>query len=494
MKKRWIWNRILAAALVLLSLVQPAAAEGIFPETEEPTEYVISDGPIANSSLAFGSVSILNGCRTVDSYVPLGGAERRLDSALSAFAYERNTGTLIYSYNPDTRVYAGGMAKLVNALLVIEHCEMEDIVTVSSRNISRLPAGSKHVDLKEQEQLSVKDLLHCMIMKGANDAAIALAEHVAGNQEAFVTMMNQRVRQIGCSNTEFANVHGLDNKPSYTTARDMARLMLDATRNETFRNLIAETKYTVPETNRSEARSFESEDYLVDSKNIQKFYDKRVSGGFQAVSPSTGASLVCTASERNMDVVFVVMGCTRQLYENGWQVKVYGNFEEMITLMKYVFNNFKANRILYNGQALKQFNVSGGDYNLVAAPKLDLDSVLPSDAHMNNLIMEYKDKGLQAPIQKDDMVSTVEVWYRNTCLLEAELYAMEDVPLAANTGVQILGGANRSNSESTLARYVLIFAAIILVPVGGYLVINSLLRARRRAMIRRRRAQKRRYY
>ena len=488
MKKRSILFRLAALWLALVCFAPGALAEAV---TEE-TQYVITDGPSANRKLAFGSVCILNGCRTIDGYVPLGGSDRRLDSAQAAIAFERSTGTLVYAYNPDTRLSPGGLTKMVTALLAIEYCDLQDVVTVSSRNISRLPGGTQNVNLKEAEQLTVNDLIHCLIMQGANDAAIALAEHIAGNQEAFVSMMNGRVRQMGCTNTNFTNVHGLDSGQNVTTARDMARIFIEATRNETFRNLIAETTYTVPATNRSEARSFESQNYLVDSKNIQKFYDTRVTGGMQSASTNSGASLVCTAEYRNMDMIFVVMGCTRQMYENGWQVKVYGNFEEAQSLINFVFNTYKSNRILYSGQALKQFSVSGGESNVVAEPHLDLDSVLPSDAQMSNLIMEYTDKGLTAPINKGDVVATVEVWYRNTCLHEAELYAMSDVRAASNSGMQVLGGADRRDAESRLSRIVLIVCVSILAAVGGYLAINYILRVRRRAKTRRRRNKNRR--
>ncbi|MGM9603506.1 MAG: D-alanyl-D-alanine carboxypeptidase family protein [Faecousia sp.] len=490
MKKRSNLFRLAAFVLALACLFPAALAE----QPTEETQYVISDGPSASSELAFGSVCVLNGCRTIDGYVPLGGSDRRLDTAQAALAFERSTGTLVYAYNPDAKLAPGGLTKLVTALLAIEYCDPEDVVTVSSRNISRLPGGTQNVDLKEAEQLTVNDLIHCLIMQGANDAAIALAEHIAGNQEAFVSMMNGRARQMGCTSTNFANVHGLDNSQNYTTARDMARIMLEATKNEKFRDLISETSYTVPETNRSKERSFESQNYLVDSKNIQKFYDTRVTGGMQSASSGAGASLVCTAQYRNMDMIFVVMGCTRQMYENGWQVKVYGNFEEAQSLINFVFNTFKSNRILYNGQALKQFSISGGESNVVAEPHLDLDSVLPADAQMDNLIMEYKDKGLTAPINKGDIVATVEVWYRNTCLHEAELYAMNEVRTTSNSGLKVLGGADRSGSESRISRYALIVCLVILVAVGGYLAINSFLRARRRAQIRRRRAKNGRRY
>ena len=90
------------------------------------------------------------------------------------------------------------------------------------------------------------------------------------------------------------------------------------------------------------------------------------------------------------------------------------------------------------------------------------------------------------------MVATVEVWYRNACLHEAELYAMNEVRSTSKSGLTVLGGADRSGSESRLSRIALIICLVILVAVGGYLAINSLLRARRRAKTRRRMSSKRR--
>ncbi len=486
MKKYSFLFRITALVLALACMVPAALAEAVPTETQ----YVAVDGPSPNTDLAFGSVCILNGCRTIDSYVPLAGSERRLDTAMAAFAFERNTGTLVYAYNPDTKLPLGGLAKLITVLLTLEYCDLDEVLTVS--NNKRFPTGQIHASLKNEEQLTVRDLLYCVILGNASDACVVLSDRVAGNSENMVTMMNNRVRQMGCTNTSFSNVYGGDSGSAYTTARDMARITAECIRNEKFQELFSADTYDVPATNRSEKRSLESANYFSYSHNITKFYDERVTGGFQSASTGTGASLVWTANYHNMDMVFVVLGCTRQMYDNGWQVKVYGNFEEGQSLMNYVYNNFKACRILYNGQALKQFSITGGDSDMVAEPHLDLDSVLPSDAHMDNLIMEYTDKGLTAPISKGDMVATVEVWYRNTCLHEAELYSMQDIRTTSNSGLQVLGGADRSGSESRLSRYALTICLVILVSVAGYLGLNYILRLRRRARVRRRRGQQRR--
>lgn len=119
MKKHSVLVR-LAALLTVVSCLLPAALAEQEETQQEETQYIVTDGPSANSDLAFGSVSILNGCRTIDGFVPLGGSDRRLDTAQAAIAFERNTGTVVYSYNPDLKIGPAGLTKTVTALLAIE--------------------------------------------------------------------------------------------------------------------------------------------------------------------------------------------------------------------------------------------------------------------------------------------------------------------------------------------------------------------------------------
>ena len=149
MKKHSILIRLAALALAIACTIPTAHAE----EATEQTQYVPVDGPSSTNNLAYGSVCILNGCRTIDSFVPLDGTDRRLDSAQAAFAFERNTGTLVYAYNPDAKIPLGGLAKLVLALVTLEYCDISEVLTVA--NNSRFPTGQVHVNLKNEEQLTV---------------------------------------------------------------------------------------------------------------------------------------------------------------------------------------------------------------------------------------------------------------------------------------------------------------------------------------------------
>lgn len=455
-------------------------------ETTQATEAV----------LEFGSVCIQEGCRSIDGMVPLGGNDRRLDTALAAFAYEVNTGTVIYSYNPDMKVSPGTLVKIMTALVTIENAQLDEVVTVKDAIQSRVP-GTAHTltpYLKSGEQLTVEDLLHGMLMEGANDAAVALAEHISGTTEAFKELMNKRARQIGCTNTEFGNISGLDTAANYSTARDMARIVKEAIKNETFVEIFGTVEYTIPATNMEAERELSPINYLMDETNIPQFIDSKVTGGLPSATDASGASLACTASYKGMDVVFVTLGSTRVIADNGWQVETYGNFEEMTELIKYVFNNFKVNKIIYDGMAVNQWSVAGGESNVVGQSFVDVDSVIPSDASMDNLIMKYtvKDGGLTAPIKKDSLIATVSVWYRNSCLTEVELFAMSDVKSSTNTGVTVRGNGTSSSGSSGVLSVIGTIAVIILGLVIVYLAFNAYMRSVVRARRRRRRSGRKR--
>ena len=433
--------------------------------------------------------------------MPLAGSERRLDTAVSAFAYEATTNTVIYSYNPDVKVSPGSLAKIVTALLAIELCDLDEVVTVNTSNIARLPAGSLNQNIKNGEELTINDLLHCLLLQSANDAAVVLAEHISGNMQGFTTLMNARVKQMGCTSTEFGDVHGLNDDISYTTARDMAKIVIEATKNETFKELFGAKTYVVPATNKSEERDFDTLNYLIDDSIITKYYDDRVTGGMVSHSSGAGASLVCTAQKGtntdkksdDLNLVCVVLGCTREYASNGWQVTYYGNFDEMTELLDYVFNTYKVNRILYDGQALNQFSVIGGECEVVGGPQVNYDTVLPADCQMDNLIKKYSVTGgsLTAPVNSGDMIATVQLWYRNSCVAEAELFALGSVKTSSSSAS--IEGMETGNSKSGGAMKVLTTVClVILIPVAGYLAINSWRRYVAKTRRRRRRASRRR--
>lgn len=495
MKKTKIISFVLSLALLSQCLFLPTAATEAATDPTETTELAPVE---TQAKAAFGTVCVNEGCRTIDGMKPLGGYDYYPDSAAAAFVYEVNTGTVVYSYNADLKISPGTLAKLVLALVVIENGNLDDTVTCIDGIQSYVPGSAKKLSpsLKSGEQLSVRDLLYGLVMDYANDAAVALAQHVFKTTEAAKNAMNQRVRQMGCTNTEFGNISGLDTAVSTSTARDVARIMVEVRKNAALLEMLETDTYEIEPTNLTEKnRSLKSGNYLQDDHVLTKYYDKRVTSGMASATDQSGASLACNVSYNNMELVCVTLGSVRTFNDETGNPETYGNFDDCLELVKYVCNNFKINRIIYEDMAVCQWPVIGGECEAVGRSTVNVDSVVPAGAAMNNLIFNYtvKNGGLTAPIQKDELIATVEVWYQNSCLTEVELFAMAQVKPTTDTGVTIRSTAVATDGDSVgFFNVVGTICVIILGLVGLYLAYNAYMRRKIRAQRRKRRENRRR--
>lgn len=474
-----------------LLAVPASATEAPTAAPAQPSVQISSD-----ATLEYGLNTILNGCRTLDGQIPLGSDARMLKSAISAFAYERTTGTVVYAYNPDMKMQPGTLTKIVTAIVAIENGNLDDEVTVSSKNYKYIPAGARNQKLKEGEVLTLRDLLYCMFLDWANDAAVTIAEHIAPSQEEFVKMMNAWVARAGCQNTKFSDCHGLGSDDMYTTARDQARIVQEAMKEAEFRDLFCATSYTVPKTNRSEERKLKALNYLTEQTIVPKYNYEGATGGITHYSEASGASIVCTAEKNDMSYTIVVMGCERVANaDRSWVIEYYGNYEEAWDLMDYVFNNFKICRLLHEGQSMTQFPVVDGENHVVAQTHASKDAILPANAKLDNLILKYsvEDGGLTAPIKKDEKIANLQIWYRTSCVAEADLYAMSSVRSLTDLDMEIQGAASRDDTNlSQFLGFVGIVCLVILVPLAVYLVVNNARRMMARNRRRRRKQQRRR--
>ena len=164
-----------------------------------------------------------------------GGGELKLDCR-SAILMEASTGEVLYEMNADEALPPASVTKVMTLLLVMEAIEdgrlsLEDTVTASEHACSR---GGSQIYLEPGEQMSVEDLLKSVVIASANDAALALAEHIAGSEESFVAMMNKRAAELGMTNTRFENTNGLDDTVTehVTSARDIAIMSRELIKHE----------------------------------------------------------------------------------------------------------------------------------------------------------------------------------------------------------------------------------------------------------------------
>ena len=404
MKKLRLLSLLLCVALLCQTVIPASAAETVASTQEtQPVEQQTAQIP-------FGQVCIENGCRTLNGMRPLAGSDSRLDTAVAAFAFETTTETVIYSYNPDTKLPTGTLAKIVTALVAIENSNLDDIVTCSDGIQSKVPGSSLKMkpNLKSGEQLTVNDLLHGLLMIGANDAAVALAEHVAGVTELFVEQMNNRARELGMKDTHFVNCTGLTAEGHVTSAHDIALMSRELLlHHPEVRN------YTTIWMDTLRSGTFG----LSNTNKLIRFYEG-ATGLKTGFTQEAGYCISATAERDGMELITVIMKGTTSDSRN----------TDAKTLLNYGFSTYTLADIQPE-EPLPVLPVTLGTADTVAL-------TLPEEGR--TLLLEKSRSGgltqtvelpetVAAPIQTGQQVGTLTVRQDDTALLTVPIVAAETV-------------------------------------------------------------------
>ena len=381
------------------------------------------------------NASVSDGCHSVDALKPLDGDQKMLDSAKAVMLYERKSGTMIYSYNPDSRVDPSSMVKLMTALIAVETLDLQEVAIVSRAALDHVGIGVVSVKprFSRGEELTIESLLYCMVAASDSDSAAVIAEHIAGSQEAFVYMMNQRALELGCTDTNFTNAHGLYDENAYTTVRDICRIIDFALENEAFRTIFMAKSYTVPATNKCEnVREVLTTNWMMSKDYTSRYYDARVTGGKTGTDGSGGRCLAVTAEDNGMEMLAVVMGA-RPVYneEDPNILDAFGSFEEMKMLLDRASDTYEYRQVFYEGQTFSQYPVTNGANNVVTTPANGAAAVLPIGTESNELRWVYgtAPDSLTAPITAGQKITYIEIWYQDLCIARTDLLAINDVDI-----------------------------------------------------------------
>ena len=166
-------------------------------------------------------------------------------TAESAIVMDARSGEIIYSKQADAQRYPASITKVMTALLAIENCNMDDIVTFSDQAVNGIEAGSSSAGINVGAELTVEDTLYALMLVSANEAGAALAEHISGSDKDFGKLMTKRAKELGCKGTHFTNPHGLPDEDHYTTAYDMGLILKEAIKHEEFRKISSTITYTL---------------------------------------------------------------------------------------------------------------------------------------------------------------------------------------------------------------------------------------------------------
>ena len=321
----------------------------------------------------------------------------------SVILIERNTGNILYEKNSKAVRFPASTTKIMTAILALENCNLDDVVRVSYSAIQRIPSGYTIADLKVDEELTVEQLLHLLLIPSASDAANALAEHIGGSIENFAEMMNAKAKEIGCENTHFTNPDGVHDENHTSTAYDLALMANYAMNNSTFRSIVSKASYVLYPTNiNTTERYFRTTNSLLNTAS--DYYYEDVIGIKTGFTTPAGNCLVAAAKVDDMECILTILGAEQN--EDGTSQR----FLEARELFDFAFGNYTYKNIKFKSDVVTTITVKGATsdtktLNLELSDKInafidkeDLDTNFEPTIALN--------ENIKAPILKGDKLGT----------------------------------------------------------------------------------------
>jgi len=338
----------------------------------------------------------------------------------SAILIEKETGTVIYEKNADEQLSPASVTKIMTILLIVEEIEngtlsLDDVVTTSQTAASM---GGSQIFLEEGEQMSVHEMLKSIVVASANDACVAMAEHLSGTESAFVARMNEKAAELGMTNTTFINCTGLpvDDSENLTTARDISIMSQAVISHEMIK------EYTTIWMD-----SVRNGEFGLSNTNKLIFYYEGATGLKTGFTQKAMYCLSATAERDGVEYIAVIMhGETSN-----------DRFESAKTLLNYAFANYTLLDVQPD-EVLQPIAVELGEVDYVQPVLEDSDGLLLEKTAAANItkIVEM-DESVTAPIEAGDKVGTLTVYDGDTEITRISIVAGDSV--AKITWGQIFG-------------------------------------------------------
>jgi D-alanyl-D-alanine carboxypeptidase (penicillin-binding protein 5/6) len=274
----------------------------------------------------------------------------------AAVAMDAATGRVLYAKNPEHFLMPASTTKLMTALVVLDNAGLGDIVTVSRKAAKTAPMK---VGLKEGDKVTIEALLHAALMKSANDAAVALAEAVAGSEEAFVKLMNKKAVEIGAENTKFINANGLPGKGQHITAHDLAKIMRVA--------ILSPVLKEIFKTRVTEVATQSGRTVSITNTNRLLWYDEDLVGGKTGYTRQARHCFVCAGARKNETIIVSVLGAPSRglLWKESEDLMAFGSKvmdrqeEPVLYLTKADYNSDKTTNVSYTKKSRKKTKRAG---------------------------------------------------------------------------------------------------------------------------------------
>lgn len=285
----------------------------------------------------------------------------------TAVVMDVDSGALLYAFGANEKHYPASITKVMTGMLALEHGNLDDTVTFTKEAVFGIERGSAHIARDVDEQMPLRDCMYAMMLESANECAYAIAEHIGGDYDTFINMMNEKAKALGCENTHFCNSNGLFDENHYTSAYDMALIAREAFHNETFAEICGTKTYTIPPTNIHEEETYLNNHHaMLNYYKTKRYLYEFCVGGKTGYTTEANNTLVTYAKKDGQTLVCVVLNAEQGCHYNDTR-----------RLFDYCFEHFDTIRL--DGTSVRKDlpQIDGAD----AFTEIDLSkTTLPKDA------------------------------------------------------------------------------------------------------------------
>ena len=330
----------------------------------------------------------------------------------SAYVMNLDSGMVVYEKNSRDVVFPASTVKLMTAIVAYENIENLDVVIEASSSAVRAAQGS-NMNIKAGEKLTAEQLLYGLLVKGANDAALVLAEYVSGSEEEFCSLMNSKALELGCKDTHFDNVTGFHSETTVTTARDVGIIAQYFYYIPVLFEMSNTTRFVVePQDETQNKRTLINRNMLLSKVISQDYYYSRAKGMSQGSTPEGGECIVsCVTSGDNLTYLCVVLN-SKQLDDVNYACK------DIISLFDFCLNNFSMQAVASKKDLMCEIpvRVAVDVDHLALFTDSDVEMLLPNNMEYNKDITLEKrlfEEYATAPVNKGQVFGEVVVKYKS---------------------------------------------------------------------------------
>ncbi len=344
-----------------------------------------------------------------------------------------DTGAVLFAKNETAHCAPASLTKIITAIVALEHCEdLTTVIEVPERCVRMLDGtGSSLGGLKIGEKLCMKDLLACLLIASANEAATTIADYIGGTYADFIDMMNETAARLGCPDSHFVNAHGLDEDGHYSCARDMVTFTKYALTFPIFKEITALTEYELPQTNLQKPRKIRTTNFMM-LKGYREYYLEQAKGVKTGSTTNAGKCVVTTAAKDGYSYICCMMGAPFYDYDNDGYDENFA-FMDAKAMLTWTFKTIRLKTIAPTSQIVTVANVkyaSGVDH-VRLVPKTGYMALVPDSVNAASVLIEpvadtLPDK-LEAPLKKGEVICDAVVKQADQEIMRIKLVAAEDV-------------------------------------------------------------------